>query len=141
MKTSLLITLLQIAALLHAGLICAGASMPRAVNLRAHLATLPPFIRRLFFVYFSFIGLVLIGFGCLTFFFAEAMAAGEPLARALCLLLAAFWTLRLVAAAFIFDVRPYLASWRYRLGYQAMNLIFTYLVAVYALAVWTGGRL
>src|SRR5438477_8969619 len=100
-----LITLLQIAAVLHLGLVWAGASMPRAVNLRAHLATLPPFIRRLFFVYFSFIGLVLIGFGCLTFFFAEAMAAGEPLARALCLLLTAFWTLRLVAAAFIFDVR------------------------------------
>ena len=59
MKTSLLVTLLQIAALLHAGLICAGASMPRAGQLRAHLPALPVFIRRLFFVYFGFIGLAL----------------------------------------------------------------------------------
>jgi hypothetical protein len=141
MKTSLLVTLLQIAALLHAALIYVGASMPRAVHLRAHLAALPVFIRRLFFVYFSFIGLVLVGFGCLTFFFAEAMAAGEPLARALCVLLTGFWALRLVVAAFILDVRPYLINGWYRLGYHALNLVFVYLVAVYALAVWKGGRL
>ncbi len=138
MKTSTLTLLLQIAAVLHVVLLCAGASMPKAVNLRAHLATLPPFIRRLVFVYFSFIGLMLVGFGCLTFFFAGAMAAGEPLARALCLLFTAFWTLRLVAAAFIFDVRPYLTNRFYRLGHQAINLVFLYLVAVYALAVWKG---
>ena len=141
MNTSSLTILLQIAALLHIGLICAGASMPRAVGLRTHLVALPPFIRRLFLVYFSFIGLVLFGFACLTFFFADAMAAGEPLARAFCVLLTAFWTLRLVAMAFIFDVRPYLTNWFYRLGYQATNLVFVYLVAVYALAVWKGGSL
>jgi len=141
MNTSTLTTLLQIAGVLHLGLICAGGSMPKAVNLRAHLAALPPFIRRLFFVYFSFIGLMLVGFGSLTFFFAAAMAAGEPLARALCLLLTAFWSLRLVAAAFVFDVRPYLSNWFYRLGYQATNLVFVYLLAVYGMAVWKGGRL
>jgi hypothetical protein len=141
MKASLLVTLLQIAALLHAGLICAGASMPRAVQLRAHLAALPVFIRRLFFVYFGFIGLVLVGFACLTFFFAEAMAAGEPLARALCLLLTGFWGLRLVVATFVFDVRPYLTNGWYRLGYHSLNLVFVYLLAVYALAIWKGGNL
>jgi hypothetical protein len=141
MKTSLLTTLLQIAALLHAALIYAGASMPGAVHLRAHLAALPVFIRRLFFVYFGFIGLVLVGFGCLTFFFAEAMAAGEPLARALCLLLTGFWGLRLVVATFVFDVSPYLTNGWYRLGYHALNLVFVYLVAVYALAVCKGARL
>jgi hypothetical protein len=139
MNTSTLTLLLQIAAILHIGLLCAGASMPKAVNLRGHLATLPPFIRRLFFVYFSFIALMLVGFGLLTFLFAHAMAAGEPLARALCLLLTGFWGMRLVAAGFIFDVRPYLTNWFYRLGYQATNLIFVYLVAVYAFALWKGG--
>ena len=141
MKTATLTLLLQTAAVLHLGLVCAGASMPKAVALRAHLATLPQFIRRLFLVYFTFLGLVLVGFGCLTFFFADAMAAGEPLARGLCLLLVAFWTLRLIVAAFVFDVRPYLTNWFYRLGYQATNLVFVYLVAVYALALWKGGRM
>jgi hypothetical protein len=141
MNTATLTALLKIAGLLHLGLIWAGASMPKAVNLREHLAVLPPFIRRLFFVYLSFIGLMLAGFGCLTFFYAHAMAAGEPVARALCVLLIAFWTLRLVAAGFIFDVRPYLTNWFYRLGYHAINLVFVYLLAVYAFAAWKGGRL
>jgi len=115
--------------------------MPRAVGLRNHLATLPPFIRRLFLVYFVFIGLMLVGFGSLTFLFAGAMAAGEPVARALCVLMLVFWLIRLFAAAFVFDVRPYLTGWFYRLGYQATNLVFVYLVAIYAVTVWRGGGL
>ncbi|MEW6306669.1 MAG: hypothetical protein AB1705_24650 [Verrucomicrobiota bacterium] len=139
MKTSTLTLLLQLAGVLHIGLICAGASMPRAVNLHSHVATLPPFIRRLFYVYFTFIGLMLLGFGVITFAFAEALAAGAPLARALCAFLAVFWTVRLVVAALVFDVRPYLINWFYRVGYQATNLAFIYLVLVYVLAAWKGG--
>jgi hypothetical protein len=139
MNTSTLTVLLQIAAILHICLLCAGASMPKAVNLLGHIATLPLFLRRLFLVYLSFIGLVLIGFGLLTFSFAHAMAAGEPIARALCVLMTVFWSIRLLVAGFVFDVRPYLTNWFYRLGYQATNMVFVYLVAVYALAVWKGG--
>src|SRR6266436_2130622 len=138
MNTSTLTVLLQIAAILHISLLCAGASMPKAVNLRGHIATLPPFLRQLFLVYFSFIALMLVGFGLLTFLFAHAMAAGEPTARALCVLMAVFWSIRLIVATFIFDVRPYLTNWFYRIGYQATNLVFLYLVAVYAVTAWKG---
>jgi hypothetical protein len=141
MKTELLITLLQIAGFCHVGLVWAGASMPKAVNLRDHLATLPLFVRRLFLVYFAFIGLVLVGFGSLTFLFARAIADGEPIARGLCVLLVAFWTLRLIVATFVFDVRPYIKNWFYRVGYWATNLVFMYLLAVYVLALWKGGRM
>ena len=113
--------------------------MPKAVGLRANLAPLPAFIRRLFFVYYAFIGLILVGFGTLTFIFADAMARGEPVARGLCILLIAFWSLRLIAAAFIFDVRPYLTNWFYRVGYHVLNLAFVYILAVYILAAINGG--
>ena len=139
MNTSTLRTLLEIAAILHLGLLWAGASMPRAVNLWTHLATLPPFIHRLFLVYFCFIGFSLIGFGCLTFFFASAMAEGVPLARALCVFLAAFWTIRLFAAKFVFDLKPYLTNGFRRAGYHALNLVFLYLPVVYFIAAWKGG--
>jgi hypothetical protein len=141
MNTSTLSALLQIAALLHVGLIIAGASMPQAVNLQVHLAVLPPFIRRLFLVYYAFIGLMLAGFGCLTSLFANAMASGEPLARAFCILLTAFWGLRVIVAALVFDLRPYLKTWLHRLGYYALNFVFVYLLLVYAVAAWKGGRL
>ena len=90
-------------------------------------------------MYYAFIGLMLAGFGTLTFVFADAMARGEPVARGLCILLTAFWSLRLIAAAFIFDVRPYLTNWFYRISYQALNLAFIYILAVYILAAINGG--
>src|SRR5215831_21005859 len=100
MTTATLTRLLQIGGLLYLGLLCAGALMPRAVNLRAHIAVLPPFIRHLFWVYYSFIGLCLISFGLITITFAGTLASGSNLARALCVFFAAFWTIRLIAATF-----------------------------------------
>lgn len=131
--------LLQFAGLMHLGLLCAGALMPRAVNLKTSLAALPPFIRRLFWVYYAFIGLCLVSFGLITFTFAGTLAAGGSLARALCLFLALFWTIRLVAATFIFDVRPYLTNHLWRTGYHATNIVFIYLPIVYAWAALKGG--
>ena len=141
MKTNQLVLLLQAAGLLHLGLAGAGALMPRVVHLRAHLTGLPEFIRRLFWIYYLFIGLCLFGFGIITVLFAGTLAAAGGLARALCVFLAAFWSIRLIAAAFVFDVRPYLTTRWLRAGYQATNLAFLYLVAIYALAAWKGGRL
>lgn len=141
MKTNTLILLLQIAGILHLGLIAAGIAMPRAVNLRAHIAVLPTFIRRLFWVYYAFIGLCLVSFGALSFLLAERLADGSSLARGVCLFLVAFWTLRLIAATFIFDVRPYINTRAWNLGYQATNFAFIYLPVVYLLAVWKGGHL
>jgi len=131
--------LLQIAGVLHLGLAAAGALMPRVVRLREHLGLLPPFIRRLFLVYYSFIALSLVGFGALSFFCAEDLAGGGMLARGVCLFLVVFWSVRLFAAAFLFDVRPYLTNGWLRLGYHATNGVFLYLLAVYVLALWKGG--
>jgi hypothetical protein len=134
-----LILFLQLAGIMHLGLLCAGALMPRAVNLRHNIAGLPPFIKRLFWVYYSFIGLCLVSFGLITFLFAGPLAAGGGLARAVCAFLTVFWTIRLVAATFIFDVRPYLKDNLWRLGYHATNIVFAYLPAVYAWAALKGG--
>ena len=105
---------------------------------RRHLAALPAFIRRLFWAYYSFIGLCLVSFGYLTFTMAGTLAEGSALARALCVFFATFWTLRLIAATFIFDLSPYLTSAYRRLGYHATNLVFIYLPVVYLLAAWKG---
>lgn len=140
MNSTTLVALLHLAAILHLGLVWAGVTMPKVVGLGPHLATLPPFIRRLFYTYFSFIGLMLVAFGTLTFLFAPNIAAGEPVARGLCLLMLVFWLARLFAATFVFDVRPYLKNGLLKAGYHATNLVFVYLVAVYALAAWKGGH-
>lgn len=139
MKTNTLILMLQVAGILHVGLISAGIAMPRVVNLRLHIATLPPFVRQLFWVYYAFIGLCLVSFGLISFAFARQLAEGGALARGICVFLALFWTLRLVAATFVFDVRPYLRNAALRAGYHATSVVFVFLPLVYLLAAWKGG--
>jgi hypothetical protein len=140
METHALTRLLQLAGILHLGLACAGLMMPGVVNLRGHLRPLPVFIQRLFWVYYAFIGLCLVSFGCLTFTLAGTLADGSVLARALCSFFAAFWTLRLIAATFVFDLSPYLTNAFRRIGYHTINIVFIYLPVVYVLAAWNGGK-
>jgi hypothetical protein len=130
---------LQFAGLLHLGLIAAGVLMPRAVKLQTNLTSLPSFIRRLFWVYYAFIALSLVSFGAVSFFLADALASGTVLARAVCGFLAVFWTIRLLAAAFVFDVKPYLTNALWKAGYQATNVVFALLPAIYGWAVFAGG--
>ena len=132
--TITLTLLLRIAGALHLALIGAGLLMPKVVRMRWHLVTLPPFIRQLFWVYYCFIALCLVSFSIITVAFAGTLAAGGNLARALCAFFALFWTLRLIAGTFVFEMGPYLTSGYRRLGYHAINSVFAYLPVVYALA-------
>ena len=134
-----LVTALQLAGLMHLGLIAAGVLMPRVVRLRYHVAALPPFIRRLFWVYYSFIALFLVSFGAVSFFLAPELASGTALARAVCGFLAIFWTMRLFVAVFVFDLSPYLTGAFRKIGYHAINVVFALLPAIYGWAAFAGG--
>ena len=124
--------ILKLAALPHLGLIAAGLLMPRATGLWADAKKLSPFARVLFRTYYAFIGLCLVGFGAGSWFLARELANGTPLARAACGFLAVFWLIRLVAALWVLDVRPYLTNAWWRTGYCATNLVFSALPFVYA---------
>ena len=124
--------LLKLAALPHLGLIAAGLLMPRATGLWADAEKLTPFARGLFRTYYAFIGLCLVGFGAGSWFLAHELASGTTLARAACGFLATFWLIRLVAAIWILDVRPYLTNTWWRAGYRATNVVFAALPFVYA---------
>lgn len=126
-----LTTVIKLAALVHLGLIAAGALMPRVTGLWSEANAMSPFARTLFRVYYAFIGLCLFSFGLASWFFASDLASGTPLARAVCGFLAAFWLLRWIAALLL-DVRPYLTNGWWRSGYTATNIVFSALPIVYA---------
>jgi len=135
-----LLTLLRIAGLLHFALLTASALTPRALDWRANLASLHPFLRRLFWVYGSFIVLVIVAFGTLTLRHGSEMAAGTPLGRSLCVFIAAFWLARLLVQLFVFDARPFLTTPLYKIGYHGLTVVFIYFAAVYGIAA-LGGKL
>jgi hypothetical protein len=124
-------TLLRLAALAHFGLIAAGLLMPKVTGLWREAAKMSPFAQGLLRTYYAFIGLCLVSFGAGSWVFAAELVSGTTLARALCGFLAAFWTLRLVAATWLLDVKPYLTSPTMTLGYHATNVVFSLLPVLY----------
>jgi len=125
---------LQLAAAVQLLILTASALTPRVLDWRNNLAALPPFLRKLFWVYGVFIVIVIIAFATLTFRHADAMAAREPVARSLCAFVAVFWGARLFVQFAIFDPRPLLTNWIYRVGYHALTFTFAFLVLVYGKA-------
>lgn len=127
-------TALRLAGATHFAILIAGAITPRTLNWRGNLASLPPLMRQLFWVYGIFIAFVVVAFGTLTLLHAGAFADGGPLARGLCGVIAIFWLARLGVQLFVFDARPFLTHWLLKLGYHALTVAFAFLGGVYAVA-------
>jgi hypothetical protein len=127
-------TLLFLGGLLHFVILIASALTPRLLDWRANLAALHPFLRRLFWVYGSFIVLVIISFGVLTLRHADELASGAPFARSVCAMIAIFWLARLAVQFFVFDARPFLTTAFRRVGYHGLTLLFAALVFIYGCA-------
>ena len=127
-------TLLLVGGLLHFVVLAASALTPRVLDWRANLAALHPFLRRLFWVYGSFIVLVIISFGVITLFHADELASGAPLPRSVCAVIAIFWLARLGVQFFVFDARPFLTNALLRIGYHGLTLLFAAQVFIYGCA-------
>ncbi len=125
------ITLIQIAGLLHFGILLASALVPRVLDWRKQLQKLSALSRHVVWVHGMFIVLVIIGFGAVSTFAANELATGDKLARLVCGLIAVFWTSRLVIQLFLFDPRPYLCTTGLKLGYHGLTAVFSYFGFVY----------
>jgi len=119
---------------LHFVILIASALTPRVLDWRANLAALHPFLRRLFWVYGSFIVFVIVSFGTLTLFHANEMASGAAFSRAVCAIIAIFWLARLAVQFFVFDAKPFLTTTFLRIGYHGLTLLFAALVFIYSCA-------
>ena len=127
-------SLLVAGGVLHFVILIASALTPRVLDWRANLAALHPFLRRLFWVYGSFIVLVIVSFGTLTLFHTNELASGAVFPRAVCAIIAIFWLARLAVQFFVFDAKPFLTTTFLRIGYHGLTLLFTALVFIYGCA-------
>ncbi len=128
--------LLQIAGLLHFCILLGSALVPVVLQWRKRLAAsdLPLLMRQLFWVYGIFIVITIIGFGTLTLLNADAMAAGDPVARSLAAFIAIFWFVRLMIQWFLFDARPFLTNLFLKIGEHGLTIVFIYFTLIYG---WT----
>jgi hypothetical protein len=115
-----------VSGILHFGTLLASAVTPRVLDWKGELRKLDRLSRQVVWVHGVFIVLTIIGFGVLTTFSSGELAAGTPLARAICAFIGLFWSGRLCVQFFVFDARPFLKSAWLKLGYQGLTLVFIY---------------
>ena len=127
-------TLILLGGLVHFAILSASALTPLVLDWRRYLAPLPPLFRQMFWVYGSFIVLVIISFGTISLLHAGALASGAPLGRSVCGMIALFWSSRLAVQWFVFDATPHLTSALLKVGYHTLTLAFITLVLIYGCA-------
>jgi hypothetical protein len=81
---------------IHLAIIAANIPLPGKLQVRQHLATVPRFLRQIFYVHWIYIVLVLGLFSTLCLAFPAELAGGSALGRFLSAFIAAFWLLRVV---------------------------------------------
>jgi FtsH-binding integral membrane protein len=110
-------------------------AFPRRFHWDEELQRLSLLNRQMFRVHVLFICVVLVFFGCLSLFLAEALQQPGPLARGVLLGFTGFWGLRLFVQLFVYDS----SLWRADRFNTAVHVLFTawwaYLTAVYAAAL------
>jgi hypothetical protein len=119
---------------LHFGILIASALTPNVLDWRRELAKLDPLSRQLVWVHGAFIVLVIVAFGVLGVGFAEDLASGGALARAVCAFVAVFWAARLAVQFFVFDARAHLTTRVLTIGYHSLTVVFLYLAATFGAA-------
>ena len=127
-------TALLVAGLLHLAITSAGLVMTLVLDWRKNLTPLCALTRHIIWTHGGFVLLTIVGFGVVSLALPGPLASGEPLARAVCGFIAAFWAIRLFVAFFLFDATPHLTRTSLKLGYHGLTVVFVFFVACYGAA-------
>lgn len=110
-------------------------AFPKRFRWDEELSRLSLLNRQMFRVHVLFICVVLVFFGALSLFLADALLEPGPLARGVLMGFTALWALRLYIQLFVYER----ALWRESRFNTAVHVLFTafwaYLVTVYAMAL------
>ena len=126
--------LLIVAGVLHLAITSAGLVMTLVLDWRKNLSPLCALTRHIIWTHGAFVLLTIVAFGVVSLTFPGALSSGEPLARAVCGFIAAFWAFRLFIGFFLFDATPHLTRLSLKLGYHGLTVVFTFFVACYGAA-------
>jgi hypothetical protein len=128
---------LWLAALANFCVLAAGVQLPWRLKWREDLAKLTPFNRKLFRVYYFFVGMTIVAFGTMTFALHDAMLAGDREALFLAGFIGLWWIARIVIDAVYFDHADWPKGKGMAIGHAVLTTTFVALAFTYtALVIW-----
>jgi hypothetical protein len=131
MTAAIEIRLIYLAGVIYAGIVLANIPLPRKLKTAENLATVPRFLRQVFYVHWFYIVLIVAFFSVLCFGFPKELMGASLLGRFLSAFMAGFWFVRLVLQLFCYD--PELRR-QLRALDAVYNLVLVALVAIFGFA-------
>jgi hypothetical protein len=129
MKHQLMIDAIWISGVVHLAIIAANVPLPGMLRVSERLASVPRFVRQIFYVHWIYIVIVLAMFAALCFGFARELAGATAMGRFFSGFMSAFWLLRVVLQIFHYDRE---------IRRERRTLDFLYLAALLALVLIFG---
>ena len=115
------------------GVLVVSSIVPWRLRWRLELRGISRLHRQMHWVYGGYIALSILAFAVISISNAGELASGTGLARSFCAYAAIFWGVRLVLQG-VFDVEAYLPTWRLKIGYVLLTLLFAVLTVIYGWA-------
>lgn len=131
-QTSLLRFLLTAAGWGHFLVLVAGLQVPYRLGWGQELPRLRPFNRKIFWVYYGYIGSFVVLFGGLLLALREPMLSGDPASRVLLGIITLFWTARIIIDALVFRHDDWPPGPLFQIGHTLLTSLFLFI----ALSGW-----
>lgn len=122
--------LLILSGLLQIFIALLATSVPKLLEWDKELESLSLFMRRLVWVYGSFIFITVISLGVVSVFFADTLVNGEMLSKAICCFIGVFWLMRFFVALFVFPEPKFTKNRFFKFGYKGLTFGFVFLAIV-----------
>lgn len=127
-------TLITIAGWAQLTLCIAILPLPKILGWRQDIAQLRPITREIFWVYAAYIWTMICSFGLVSALATSWILDDAPLAAAVTVVIALFWSVRLVIQFAAFDRRDIPTGAFYRVAEISLVSLFTFLAATYSWA-------
>jgi hypothetical protein len=126
-----MVILIRVAGAVQLAILAANFILPGKLHCRENLARVSRMIRDVFIVHWIYIGLILIFFSALCFWFAPELAGASRLGHFLSVAMALFWLPRIPIQLFLYDAE---LRRQHRVGDVAILLAFSFLAIVFGAA-------
>jgi hypothetical protein len=131
MTTALETRAIWLAGVIYIAIVLANLPLPRKLRVSENLASVPRFLRQVFYVHWFYIVLIVAFFSALCFGFTRDLMGASALGRFLSGFMAVFWLLRLVLQLFYYDSE---LRQQIRVLDAIYNLVLVALVVIFGFA-------
>ncbi len=120
----------------HIALGLGSLVIPRMLNWKSALATVPVLIRQIFWTYAGYILAINIFFGIVSLLYTDELLSGSGLSKALLILITLYWLSRVIIQFVYFDKTGIPEKFIYKAGEMLLVSLFAVFTLVYGYAAW-----